>query len=150
MEASLEWIKDMNFKAKNRDLTIEMDATFEHGGHNSGPSPKELVLDAMMGCTAMDVISMLTKMRSPVEKFSMKIVAEKSQDYPVHFKTAVLIYNFQGSLEESKVIKAVNASLTKYCGVNYMISKTCLISFKVYLNEKLIHSGDVRFQEPSA
>ncbi len=150
MEANLIWQEEMHFKCFNRDLEIDIDASFDHGGKNLAPTPKELILDAMMGCTAMDVVSMLKKMRQPIDKFQMRIQAEKTTEYPTHFKSAVLSYYLSGAIDRDKIIKSVDASLTKYCGVNYMISKTCHLNFVVFLNGEEIHSGPVHFIEPKS
>jgi len=131
----------MEFTTDNRGITNIIDATPEHGGSNKGPGPKELVLNAMMGCSAMDVIATLKKMRIRPNGFSMNVDAEKSEDYPIHFKKALLTFNFTGDIDPEKITKAIDLSLTKYCGVNYMISKTCDIKFKVILNHKEIHQG---------
>jgi len=149
MEASLNWIKDMSFSCENHGFKTSIDALESHGGSGLAPTPKELVLNAMMGCTAMDVVSMLKKMRQEIGQFKMKINAEKSEGYPSYFKTAELIFDLSGPIDHDKLIKSVDASLTKYCGVNYMISKTCAITFKVYLNSELIKEGPVKFIEPN-
>jgi len=148
MKANLTWSENMKFVCDNHGILTTMDASPEHGGDNSGPTPKDLLLNAMMGCTAMDVMSMLKKMRQTVASFKMDIEAEKTTVHPIHFKTAILSFHFYGDLESEKVIKAVDASLTKYCGVNYMISKTCAISFKVFLNDDMIKEASVEFIEP--
>ena len=147
MKANLSWIENMKFVCDNHGLSTVMDAEVQHGGSGAGPTPKELVLNAMMGCTAMDVVAMLKKMRQEITEFKMEIEAEKNTTHPIHFKTAILIFRFQGSLEADKVIKAVELSLSKYCGVNYMISKTCAISFKIFLNDNMIKQGPVIFIE---
>lgn len=148
MKASMSWIENMKFVCDNHGLTSMMDAHAEHGGSDSAPTPKELILNAMMGCTAMDVISMLKKMRQEITSFKMEVEAEKTNAHPIHFKSAVLVFYFEGSAESEKVIKAIDASLTKYCGVNYMISKSCDISFKAYLNGSKIKESPVVFIEP--
>ena len=148
MKASLNWVQNMKFECHNGEHLTHIDATPEHGGLSSAPTPKELVLNAMMGCTAMDVVAILTKMRQDISSFSMEINAEKTKEYPVHFKTAELVFDLKGQLDGEKVIKAVDSSLTKYCGVNYMISKTCHITFKVILNNETIKTGPVQFIEP--
>ena len=149
MKANLSWIENMKFVCDNHGLSTTMDAEAEHGGTSAGPSPKEQVLNAMMGCTAMDVVAILKKMRQEMTEFKMEIEAEKTTAHPIHFKTAVLIFRLQGNLEAEKVLKAVESSLSKYCGVNYMISKSCAISFKVFLNNNMIKEGPVKFIEPN-
>ncbi len=148
MKSSLSWLENMQFQCDTRGLITKMDATEEHGGQNTAPSPKELVLNAMMGCTAMDVVSILKKMRQEITEFKMDIEAEKTTEHPMHFKMAELIFMLKGNIEPEKAIKAVDSSLTRYCGVNYMISKTCIITFKVILNDSVIKQGPVNFIEP--
>ena len=148
MKANLSWVENMLFRCDNRGLITTIDSVKEHGGTETAPTPKELVLNAMMGCTAMDVVSMLKKMRQEITEFKMEIDAEKTAEHPVHFSHAELIFLLKGSIDPEKAIKAVDASLTKYCGVNYMISKTCAITYKLVLNESIIKQGQVNFIEP--
>lgn len=145
MKAELSWSKDMQFHCNNHGILTTIDATNEHGGLEAGPTPKELVLNAMMGCTAMDVVTMLKKMRQEIVEFKMEIEAEKTIEHPIHFKTACLMFYLKGNIEKEKLIKAVDASLSKYCGVNYMISKSCQITFKIFLSDQLIKEGPVVF-----
>jgi putative redox protein len=145
MNASLVWNSNMSFTCDNHGLKTEIDASKEHGGTEKGPNPKELVLNAMMGCTAMDVVSMLTKMRQEITEFKMDIEAVKTTVHPTHFKSAVLFFYLKGNILPEKAIQSVNASLTKYCGVNYMMSKTCEITYKLFLNDAEIQSGTTGF-----
>ncbi len=148
MSATLKWIKGMNFESDNRGIKTQMDATLEHGGENLAPTPKELVMNAMMGCTAVDVVSTLQKMRQNIDRYSMSIEVEKNQDYPIYFTRANLVFNLYGEIEAEKLIKAVDASLTKYCGVNYMISKVCDITYDLFLNDTKIKTGTTNFTDP--
>lgn len=148
LNAELKWNNKMSFTAISDQHKIELDALPDHGGENKGPTPKQLVLHAMMACSAMDVVSMLEKMRQDISAFDMKIEADKNTHYPIYFKNARLKYLLEGNILPEKLIKAVDSSLTKYCGVNYMISKSTNISFEVYLNKTKIHEGDVHFIEP--
>ena len=149
MNATLNWKSGMQFVCHNGSHATLIDATSEHGGEAQGPTPKELVLNAMMGCTAMDVVSMLQKMRQTIESFSMAIEVEKTKQHPIHFKTAKLVFTMKGQVEREKAIKAVTASLTKYCGVNYIVSKSCAISYEFQLNGETISHGPVTFIEPA-
>jgi putative redox protein len=147
MEASLNWQKEMAFVCDNRGIKTFTDANPESGGHNLGPTPKELVLNAMMGCTAMDVVSILKKMRQEITSFSMNIEADKTLEHPIHFKTALLSFHLSGNLDTEKILKAVDSSLTKYCGVNYIVSFSCDISYRVFLNNEVIKTGKVDFKK---
>lgn len=150
LQATLKWNQKMSFTAQSGQHQVQIDTNAEHGGEDSAATPKELVLHAMMSCSAMDVISMLQKMRQVVNSFNMTISAEKNLHYPIHFKTAHLQYLLEGPIDADKIIKAVDASLTKYCGVNYMIAKSTTITFEILLNKIKIHHGDVKFVEPIA
>jgi putative redox protein len=145
VEAKLIWVDKMLFKSENRHLEGALDAMPDHGGSNEAPTPKELILNAMMGCTAMDVISMLKKMRQNVKSYHLEIMAEKTTEHPTYFKSALIKHFLHGEVAADKIMKSVEASMTKYCGVNYMISKTCDISYQVYLENILIGSGKANF-----
>lgn len=147
MHASLKWIKNMQFECDNNGNKVIIDATKEHGGDNSAPGPKDLLLNAMMGCTAIDTRSLLNKMRQNIHSMEMEIEAIKTKEYPIHFESALIKFHFQGEGEIEKVVKAVTKSLTQYCGVNFIVSKTCKISFEIYLNEQKIHSASAKFQD---
>ena len=149
LTANLNWSNEMSFECDNRGMKSTIDAMADFGGKNKGPTPKELVLNAMMGCTAMDVVSMLKKMRQGLEHFSMTIEAEKNLEHPIHFKTATIFFHLKGSLDPEKAIKAVTSSLTKYCGVNYMMSKTCEIGFEVFVNDLPVYQGKAEFIDPA-
>ena len=153
--AELTWNKKMHFTGSNGHYKIEMDAAAAHAhpgedGDRLAPTPKDLILQAMMGCSAMDVVSTLEKMRQPIDAFTMKIEAEKNQHPPIYFKSSLIRYYLKGNIAPEKAIKALDASLTKYCGVNYMISKAGKIFFELYLNEQLINKGQAQFHEPLA
>lgn len=148
LEAKLDWIKGMNFACQNRHHQLQVDTNAEHGGEDLAPTPKELVLNAMMSCSAMDVVSILKKMRQPFTALKMGITAEKNNQHPIYFKQATLFYHLTGELELEKVVKAIEASLTKYCGVNYMISKTCEITYKLTINGQSVHQGRANFIDP--
>lgn len=145
LSADLNWLKEMQFEVHSREQKIVIDATPEHGGHNLGPTPKDLLLHAMMGCTSMDVIAILKKMRQPLTGLKMQAHAPMTEEHPIHFAEVKLSYQFTGELDPAKVIKAVTSSMTKYCGVNFMISKACPISYDILINDETVHSAKVKF-----
>lgn len=89
MAATMNWLGAMNFETDNRGIKTQMDATVEHGGNNLAPTPKELVMNAMMGCTAVDVVSTLQKMRQKIDRYTMSIDVEKNTEYPIYFTKAI-------------------------------------------------------------
>lgn len=146
MLASLEWKGNMLFECDNHGVKTFMDAMKSAGGNEEAPTPKELLLNAMMGCTAMDVVSILKKMREPMSGLKMSIEVEKTTEHPTYFKSATIVYDVSGELHPEKVMKAVESSMTKYCGVNYMISQLCDIAYRVKLNGKEIMTGKTAFE----
>jgi putative redox protein len=145
MKAQMNWIGKMGFEIDNHGIKTRTDATVDVGGEEKAPTPKELVLNAMMGCTAMDVVAIMKKMRQVFDEFRLEIDAEKTETHPMYFKSAVIKFYMKGAVAPDKLIKAVESSLTKYCGVNYMISKTCDISFQIFLNSEEIKTGKADF-----
>lgn len=141
MEARLSWTKGMQFECNNHGVISYLDASVEHGGGGEFASPKELLLNAMMGCTGIDVLMTLKKMRQEVEDLRIEVRAQQTDDYPVHFYSATLLYRMVGNIDEVKLKKAIKASLTQYCGISYMVSKTCKISYEIHLNDQLIARG---------
>ncbi len=145
MNARLSWKKGKRFACDNRGIETFIEATPDHGGEGLAPTPKELLLNAMMGCTAIDVVSILQKMRQDFSSFEIDGEATQNDTHPIHFVQALLRFRVLGPVLPEKLVKAVESSLTKYCGVNFMVSKTCEIRFLVSLNGAEIHSGTVSF-----
>jgi putative redox protein len=82
-----------------------------------GPGPMELLLFAVGSCTAMDVISILRKMRQPVEDFRIEVRGERAQEHPKKYTSIEVVYRFKGELDEGRVARAIELSETKYCSV---------------------------------
>ncbi len=148
MDGRIVWKNKMAFDAENRGIKSQMDSADSVTGQNYGPTPKELVLNGIAGCSGIDVVSILTKMRSMPESFVVDVHADKTDTTPSYFKNVHLIYRFKGQeIHNEKVIKAVDLSMTKYCGVSYMIAKSCKITFDIEVNGSVIHSGEAHFVE---
>ena len=115
----LGWKHDMTFETDLDGHKLVLDANEESGGNDNGPRPKKLMLVALAGCTAMDVVSILKKMHvSPVE-FNVLVEAEVADDHPKKYTEAKVIYQFKGeNLPLDKLQKAVNLSEEKYCGIS--------------------------------
>ncbi len=138
----------MRFACENRGIETFTEATPDHGGQGLAPTPKELLLNAMMGCTAIDVVSILGKMRQDFSALEIDGEATQNDTHPIHFVEALLRFRVTGPVLPEKLIKAVDSSLTKYCGVNFTVSKSCTIRFLVILNGTEIHSGSASFTGP--
>ena len=126
------WLGNMKFNSSVNGHNIVIDALPEVGGEDSGPRPKELMLTALAGCTAMDVISILKKMKVTPDGFQVKIEANLTEEHPKHYDKLHLIYEFKGNdLPMDKLEKAVNLSQEKYCGVSFMYKKIMELSHEI-------------------
>lgn len=116
---NVTWEKNMKFTTKLDGHYISVDASEDNGGNNEGPRPKNFMLLAVAGCTGMDVISILRKMKEDVTYFNLRVEGLTSDEHPRKFLEMKIIYEFKGNnLEYEKLEKAVNLSVEKYCGVN--------------------------------
>ncbi len=93
-------------------------------GENSGPRPKPLQLAALAGCTGMDVVSILKKMRQEIECFNVVVEGDTEEEHPNAFIKMHIIYEFKGKdLEMDKIEKAISLSMERYCGVSAVYRK---------------------------
>ena len=128
------WKKNMAFEAEINNFKILMDADESVGGANSGPRPKPLTLASLGGCTGMDVISILKKMRIEPAYFNIEIEGELTEEHPKYYHKIHLIYQFKGEdLPMDKLEKAVNLSQDRYCGVSELLKKGAEITYKIEL-----------------
>ena len=114
-------------RAFNSDISghkITTDTSADDGGQDSGPSPKRLMLASLSGCTGIDIVSILDKMKVPFSKFSIDVHAALSKDHPKIYNHVKITYKIKLAEEDKpKMIKAVGLSQEKYCGVYAMFSK---------------------------
>ena len=82
-----------------------------------GATPMELLALALAGCTGMDVVSILQKMRQPLEGLRVEVHGEKADEHPKRFVALEVVYYLKGALDEKKVQRAIGLSETKYCSV---------------------------------
>ena len=109
----------MAFETEINGHKILLDAEPDVGGEDLGPRPKPFMLAALGGCTAMDVISILKKMRVEVKSLNVKVEGELTEEYPRRFYKMHVTYEIEGDeLPMDKVEKAVSLSEDRYCGVS--------------------------------
>jgi putative redox protein len=126
------WNGNMKFTAGVDGHEIVLDASPEVRGENLGPRPKTLMLAALAGCTAMDVISLLKKMRVEVEDFHVAVDGELSEEIPKYYQRMHVIYTFKGKeLPMDKLQKAVDMSRERYCGVSHFYRKLIEVTFEI-------------------
>ena len=132
MKIKLDWNSKMAFSSITPSgHEIKMDAAEEDGGSNSGARPTELLLNAVAGCTGIDIISILTKMRLNPTKFHMDVEGKRADDHPKKFTEIHIHYSLEGELPEEKVVRAIQLSVDKYCSVAHSLSATIHVSYSI-------------------
>lgn len=115
---------------------VPIDTVRQLNGNEGGTKPMELVLLALGSCTAMDVLSIIKKMRITLDDFKIDIEAENADEHPKVFTKITLNYRFYGQdLDKEKLEKAINLSQDRYCSVSAMLSKTADIEYKILINK---------------
>jgi len=129
-------LKDaMHFTGEAQGFEIPIDAKAEHGGTGRGPEPKVLTLTSLAGCTAMDVISLLRKMRAEPASFWVEAEAELTEEIPKVFKHITLTYKLSGGdVTQEKAEKAVALSQERYCGVSAMLRQVAPVDTRVVID----------------
>ena len=128
IEASLNWTDKNRFvgSASSRH-SIEMDA----GPEKTANSPMELVLLALCGCTASDVVGILRKKREPFTGLEVRAQAERADGYPAVYTAIHLTYLVRGQVSQKAMEDAVRLSKEKYCSVSAMLEKTAKITYTI-------------------
>lgn len=136
MKVNIDWSGDMAFKAEVNGFTLNIDADEKVGGKNTGPRPKPLLLAGLGGCTSMDVISILGKMRVIPDEFRVEVEAEQTEEHPKYYNKIHLKYIFKGKdLPVDKLEKAVNLSQERYCGVSAMLGKSAELTHEIVVED---------------
>jgi putative redox protein len=131
-----KWIEGMSFESEVNGHKIILDASTEGGGENKGPRPKLLMLTALGGCTGMDVISILRKMRVEVEDFKVVVEGDVTEEHPKYFYKMHVIYEFTGkNLPLDKLQKAVSLSEERYCGVSALYKKAIELTTEIKITD---------------
>ncbi|HEY4787396.1 MAG TPA: OsmC family protein [Bacteroidales bacterium] len=126
------WNSNMKFETSIDGHKLVLDAAPEVGGNDEGPRPKTLVMVALAGCTGMDVVSILKKMKVELTYFNLKVESKIRDEHPKKFESMKIIYEFKGvNLEYEKLEKAVNLSVDKYCGVNATLRDAMPMSYEI-------------------
>ncbi len=126
------WSGDMAFEGVVSGHKITIDAGSDFGGNDLGPRPKPLMLLALAGCTGMDVVSILKKMKVNFGKFNVIVEGQLTDEHPKQFSRMHIIYEFGGpDLPMEKLRKAVELSQEKYCGVSAMYRKVMELTSEI-------------------
>lgn len=126
----------MAFESEINGHRVVIDAKEEVGGQNRGPRPKPMMLAALGGCTSMDVISILKKMRVELKSLNVIVEGKLTEEHPKHFTKMHVIYEVEGeNLPMDKIQKAVSLSEEKYCGVSVVYRQALEITSEIRIKE---------------
>ena len=130
MNISVNWVDGLLMVGKSDSgHTITMDGPPESGGENLGVRPMEMLLLGVAGCTMIDVVTTLKKMRQDLTHCETKIIAERATDHPKVFTDIHIQFVVKGKdLDPKKVDKAITLSAEKYCSASIMLGETATIT----------------------
>lgn len=150
MDAKVTWKGRMTFDATaNSGFHTLLGADPAVGGDQDGFRPMEMIAIGLAGCTAMDVISILSKKRQDVTAFEVRVDADRAAEHPKVFTSAVIEYLVTGhGVDEQSVLRAMELSAVRYCPAQAMMSKIMPIELKYQIfedegegNRRLLKSG---------
>ena len=130
MNISVNWVDGMLMVGKSHSgHSITMDGPPEIGGENLGVRPMEMLLLGVAGCTMIDVVTTLKKMRQDLTSCETKLSAERADEHPKVFTDIHIQFTVKGQdLDPKKVEKAITLSAEKYCSASIMLGKTASIT----------------------
>jgi len=132
LSAKVRWQSETRFEGQassGHSIAVE-------GEHQSANSPMELVLIALCGCTAYDVVSILQKKRQPFTALEVTAETERAVQPPRVYTEINLTYRVAGQVSPKAVEDAVRLSETKYCSVAAMLNKTATIRYRIELDSQ--------------
>lgn len=130
MNITIRWTGKASFAADSESgHTVQMDGPPDAGGENRGPRPMEMLLMGLGGCSAFDVVSILTKSRQDITDCVATVEAERADEIPQVFTRIHVHFAVTGrNLVADKVARAVSLSAEKYCSASIMLAKTADIT----------------------
>jgi putative redox protein len=131
-----QWKGNMVFESDNpRWDSVMMDASADFGGTGSGMAPKAMMLSSLAGCSGLDIVMVLDKMKVKLDDFKMIVEGELTDEHPKYYHAVTVDYHFYGeNLKESKINKAVDLSIEKYCGVMEMFRRFATVTTNVHIH----------------
>jgi len=136
MEQTIEvnWKRNMLFETQINGHQLIMDVAKAQGGDDEGMRPKPLMMAALAGCTGIDVVSILKKMRVGYDNFKITITAQLTETEPKYYTGMHIIYEFYGKdLPYEKIERAVKLSQEQYCGVSHMYRNFMKITYEIII-----------------
>ena len=134
---STKWTQKSQFETDNPSgYKFTMFDKSQDNGDVVGFAPKALMLSSLAGCSGLDVVSLLEKMRAEVADFNIEVTAELTDEHPKFYNKVKVDYHFSDTeLQPEKIQKAVNLSVTKYCGVMEMFRQFAEVEIEIHLHD---------------
>src|SRR5690554_2283863 len=130
------WRENNIFDTEVDGHTITIDLPEEAGGNDAGPRPKKLLLISATGCSGLDVVEIVRKMRINIKSFNIWIDAELTEEHPKQYTSLKVVYEFEGdNLPKEKLERACRMSFENYCGVMAMYRKAIPVTYEVVLRD---------------
>lgn len=145
MTAQADLAMGMRFRAQaGSGHTLTLDTAEHSGGTGAGFVPLELLLVGLAGCTGMDVISILRKMRQDVTSYQVRVSGERASEHPMVFTEITVEHLVTGhGLSIEAVQRAIELSETRYCGAGAMLGKTARLRHTFAVREAAVRSAPV-------
>src|SRR5690554_2390404 len=128
MKVNLQWQENCFAATGEGGASIRLGA-----GNDNLPTPMETLLMAVGGCSGIDVVSTLAKMRQPLTSLAIAISGRRREEHPRYFETILLTYRIRGDVEESKARRAIELSLEKYCSVSNALKPQAQVTYQLEL-----------------
>ncbi len=132
----LEWQAGQQFQVTTMDdVKFATDARARAGGSGKFAAPTDLFLAAVGGCTGIDVVSILNKMRQELRSLRIEVVGEQGEEHPRYFRKVIIRYIIQGDqLDRTKVEHAIQLSQEKYCSVRASLRPDCEVVTEIIIS----------------
>lgn len=135
MDTTVVWKEGLAFEAELNGHRFMIDGDEAVGGKDLGPRPKGLLVTALIGCTGMDVASILQKMRVPLQRLEVRGHGDLAEEHPRRFVSITVQYLFEGvDLPLDRLKRAVELSETRYCGVSATLVGNVQLQSEIWVN----------------
>lgn len=133
-KTTTHWKGGMLFESDNPSgINVLMDTIVDDNPKQSGLSPKAMMLSSLAGCSGIDIVDILKKMKITDYNLRIEVEGELTDEHPKYYHTVSVDYYFSGSqIDEKKCKRAVQLSIEKYCGVMEMFRKFAIINTKIH------------------
>ena len=130
------WKGSMLFESDNPSgKSVSMDTVVDGQTERFGLSPKAMMLYSLAGCSGVDIVEILEKMKVLDYKLSIDVEAQLTDEHPKYYHKVHVDYHFHGQeLNPKKIYKAVTLSVDKYCGVMEMFRQFSSVSTEIHIH----------------